>query len=74
MRFNITSRRPNEWVFVFFASRQPKQVQLWRFFAVLAGMTPPLRRATDPAVRTLEARGLLDVRSRYFAPWKAGAT
>jgi hypothetical protein len=74
MRFDFTSRRPNGWLLVFFAARQPKQVHLWRLFAVLAGLTPPLRRAIAPVVRTLEARGLLDVRSRYFAPRKAGAT
>ena len=73
MRFNITSRRPNEWVLVFVASRQPNEVKLWLLFAVLAGLTPPLRRAIDPVVRALEARGLLDVRARYFAPQKAGA-
>lgn len=74
MRFDFTSRRPNEWILVFLAARQPKQVLLWRLFVVLAGMTPPLRRALDPVIRTLEARGLFDVRSRYFAPRQAGAT
>ena len=74
MRFDFASRRPNEWILLFLASRQPREVQLWRLFAVLAGLTPPLRRALDPVIRTLEARGLFDVRSRYFAPRQAGAT
>jgi hypothetical protein len=74
MRFDFTSRRANEWILVFFAARQPKQVLLWRFFAVLAGMTPPLRHAIDPVIRTFEARGLFDVRSRNSAALKAGAT
>jgi hypothetical protein len=74
MRFDFTSRRPNEWLLVFLAARQPKQVHIWRFFAVLAGMTPRLRRAIAPVVRTLETRGLVDVRSSNSGALKAGAT
>jgi hypothetical protein len=74
MRFDFTSRRPNEWILVFLAARQPSEVQLWRLFAALTGLTPPLRRAMDPILDALEARWSLDVRSRKVAPRKAGAT
>ena len=74
MRFNITSRRPNKWLLVFLVSRQPREVQRWRFLACLTHLTPLRRRALDLILGALEARGILDVHSRNFAPRKAGAT
>ena len=74
MRFDITSRRPNKWILVFLATQQPHEVQRWRFLASVAHMAPLRRRVIGLLVRELEARGLLDVRSRKCAARKAGAT